>query len=147
MRGLLLALLLGAGLAQAVDRDDPAALARPSFRVFTDREGLPQNTGQALALDTRGYVWVGTQDGLGVWNGRVFRSVKLPRETKSQSVRALLAATDGSLWIGTEGSGLVRYRDGSFDTTFPPLPGPAVVVWSLAETRGTNGEISIWAGT
>ena len=80
MRRLLLALLLGAGLAQAVDRDDPAALARPSFRVFTDREGLPQNTGQALALDTRGYVWAGTQDGLGVWNGRVFRSVRLPGE-------------------------------------------------------------------
>ncbi len=147
MRRLFLALLLGTGVAGAADRDDPAALARPSFRVFTDREGLPQNTGQALALDTRGYVWVGTQDGLGVWNGRVFRGVRLPREVKSQSVRTLLAASDGSLWIGTEGSGLLHYRDGEFDTSVPPLPGPADVVWSLAETRGANGESSIWAGT
>ncbi|MBK9091120.1 MAG: hypothetical protein IPL90_19620 [Holophagales bacterium] len=147
MRRFFVALLFGASVAGAADRDDPAVLARPSFRVFTDREGLPQNTGQALALDPRGYVWVGTQDGLGVWNGRVFRNVRLPREAKSQSVRALLAASDGSLWIGTEGSGLLRYRDGGFDASVPPLPGSAEVVWSLAETRGPNGESSIWAGT
>ena len=62
-------------------------------------------------------------------------------------MRALLAASDGVLWIGTEGSGLLRYRDGGFDTSFPPLPGRAEVVWSLAETRGANGVTSLWAGT
>lgn len=147
MRAILLVVLLGAGVARAVDPDDPATLARPSFRVFTDRDGLPQNTGQALALDAKGYVWVGTQDGLGSWNGRVFQPLRLPREMKSHSVRSLLAASDGSLWIGTEGSGLLRYRDGRFDASFPALPGPAEVVWSLAETRGANGETSLWAGT
>jgi signal transduction histidine kinase/ligand-binding sensor domain-containing protein len=147
VRDLLLALLLSAGLAHAVDRDDPAVLARPSFRVFTDRDGLPQNSGQALAVDTRGYLWVGTQDGLGAWNGRVFRSVRLPQDVKSQSVRALLAASDGSLWIGTEGSGILHYHDGTFDRSLPAPPGPTEVVWSLAETRGSKGEVSIWAGT
>jgi signal transduction histidine kinase/ligand-binding sensor domain-containing protein len=147
LRRALVALLLGASLALAANEDDPAALARPSFRVFTDREGLPQNSGQALAIDSRGYLWVGTQDGLGVWNGRVFRSVPLPPDARSRSVRVLLAASDGSLWLGTEGSGLLHYRDGEFDRSFPATPGPSDVVWSLAETRGTKGETSLWVGT
>lgn len=147
MRVLAALLLLGAGVARAAGPADPAALASPSYRVFTDRDGLPQNTGQALAIDARGYLWVGTRDGLAAWNGRVFRTVALPDGAKSRSVRALLGASDGSLWVGTEGSGLLRYRDGSFDPEVPPLPGPSDVVWSLAETRAPDGATSIWVGT
>ena len=147
MRRLLLGLLLGPGLLHGAGRDDPATLARPSFRVLTDRDGLPQNTGQALALDARGYVWAGTQDGLGAWNGRVFRSVPFPAGAKSRSVRALLAAKDGSLWVGTEGSGVLCYRDGRFDAAVPATPGPSEVVWSLAETAGADGTASLWVGT
>jgi signal transduction histidine kinase/ligand-binding sensor domain-containing protein len=147
LRPLLAIVLLGAGAALSAGPDDPASLARPSFRVFTDRDGLPQNTGQALAIDTRGYLWVGTQDGLGVWNGRIFRGVRLPAGARSQSVRALLSSSDGTLWVGTEGSGLFRFRDGGFGTAFPPLPGPAEVIWSMVETLGPDGEPSIWIGT
>ena len=147
MRLAPLLLALAALEAAAVDRDDPAPLARPSFRVFSDREGLPQNTGQALAVDATGYLWVGTQDGLGFWNGRVFRSVRLPEGARSQSVRALLPASDGSLWAGTEGGGLFRRRDGRIEPVSPPPSGPSDVVWSLAETHGADGASSIWAGT
>ncbi len=147
MRAFAALLLVGAGCAQAAGPADPAVLASPSYRVFSDRDGLPQNTGQALAIDTRGYLWVGTRDGLAAWNGRVFRTVTFPDGTKSRSVRSLLGASDGSLWVGTEGSGLLRYRDGSFDPEVPALPGPSDVVWSLAETRGPDGATSIWVGT
>ena len=140
-------MLLVASAAPGADRDDPAPLARPSFRVFSDREGLPQNTAQALAIDASGYLWAGTQDGLGVWNGRVFRSVRLPEGSRSQSVRALLPASDGSLWAGTEGGGLFRRRDGKIEPVSPPPPGPSDVVWALAETRGKDGVSSVWAGT
>lgn len=146
MRRLCALLLALAASAAAADRGDPAALARPSLRAFTDRDGLPQNTAQALAIDTRGYLWVGTRDGLGTWNGRAFREFPLPASSGSRSVRALLAASDGSLWIGTEGGGLLRYRDGAFDPQVPALPGPADFVLSLAETRRADGTASVWAG-
>src|SRR5262245_2284126 len=43
--------------------------ARPAFRTYTDRDGLPQNVVNAIAMDSRGYLWVGTQSGAAYYNG------------------------------------------------------------------------------
>lgn len=45
----------------------------------------------------------------------VFNSTTEPA-FKSDSVYALVTTRDGAVWAGTEGAGLVRFRDGSFRT-------------------------------
>ncbi len=56
---------------------------------------------------------------------------------------ALLAARDGSLWIGTYGGGLTRLKDGKF-TTYTARDGLAHdVVFALCEDRNRN----LWIGT
>ncbi len=118
---MLLALVLAAAQASAswpALRGDAFDLAHPAVRSFTDREGLPQNTVHAIARDTVGYLWIGTQDGAARWNGREWLVIDMPDRDVSNFVRTLAAARDGTLWFGREAGGLVRLRGEAFH----PLP-------------------------
>lgn len=59
----------------------------------------------AILVDPRGWVWVGTDSGVIVWNGQNWRH--LTQETgliwNDVNQGALRAGPDGSLWIGTSG--------------------------------------------
>src|SRR5215472_12786877 len=85
-----------------------------SFRVYGVANGLPEQTVQAIAQTTDRYLWIGTTGGLARFDGTRF--VVFDRENtpalRANSIFCLLAAKDGSLWIGTEGSGLLHYQNG-----------------------------------
>ncbi|MCB1053111.1 MAG: hypothetical protein KDC71_21100, partial [Acidobacteria bacterium] len=71
----------------------------------TLENGLSQSTISCMVQDSRGFVWLGTQDGLNRFDGYQYK-VYRPEQGNSESigspgVQALLAARDGSLWIGT----------------------------------------------
>jgi diguanylate cyclase (GGDEF)-like protein len=59
----------------------------------------------AILVDRRGWVWLGTDQGLLVWNGQSWRH--LTQESgliwNDTNQSALTSAPDGSLWIGTSG--------------------------------------------
>src|SRR5690349_20693561 len=82
---------------------DVASIARPALRVFTDRDGLPQNAINALAFDKSGYLWAATKDGAAFYNGREWRAIELPAELGSTWIQSLLVASDGAAWFGTIG--------------------------------------------
>jgi len=44
------------------------------YSQWQDRDGLPQNTVQAIAQTKDGYLWLGTEGGLVRFNGRAFRT-------------------------------------------------------------------------
>lgn len=123
---------------------DPAAVARPAARVFSDEDGLPQNTVHAMAFDARGYLWVGTQDGAVVSNGRGWRVVNMPGRVRSNFVRVILPARDGSLLFGTQGDGLHRLVEEQWEALELPCPGSKVRINALGETTSPP---AIWAAT
>lgn len=84
--------------------------ARTSWHV---QEGLPENTVQAIQQTASGYLWVGTTGGAVRFDGAHFTPV--PGATEG-SIFSMLAARDGSLWLGTEGAGLLHVRDGQTST-------------------------------
>ena len=79
-------------------------------------DGLPEQTVQAFAQNTDGYLWIGTSGGLLRFDGAHF--TKYSRENipafLENSVFCLTEGKDGTLWIGTEGGGLLRFSDGVF---------------------------------
>jgi ligand-binding sensor domain-containing protein/AraC-like DNA-binding protein len=87
-------------------------------RAWTTENGLPQNTVYALAQDRDGCLWIGSEGGLGRFDGSVFTVFKKNSTLglASDSITALCPDRDGSLWIGTFGGGLRRFRDGKFET-------------------------------
>lgn len=110
LRWLLLACALAAHALEPSRR-----LWHYGYAQWNDRDGLPQNTVQAIAQTKDGYLWLGTEAGLVRFNGRSFRTFDTSGEPalRSNSVTALAASPDGGLWIGTRG-GLLRLDNGIF---------------------------------
>jgi ligand-binding sensor domain-containing protein/signal transduction histidine kinase len=111
---LCLVSLLAAIQLNAADlRTVPDGFTR---RVWQTEDGLPENTVQAFAQTPDHYLWIGTSGGLVRFDGERF--VVFDRENTKQmrenSIFSLTVARDGTLWAGTEGGGLLRYKDGSF---------------------------------
>ncbi|HBL31899.1 MAG TPA: hypothetical protein DD490_34185 [Acidobacteria bacterium] len=123
----------------------PVPEGRPALRVFSTGEGLPQSTVQALALDARGFVWAGTQDGAAVYNGRRWREASLPEALRSSFINTIFPAADGALWFGTDG-GLGRWHDEAWTVFGAGTVLAQARVLSLAEER-RPGETILWVGT
>jgi len=85
-------------------------------RVWQTQDGLPENTIQAFAQTPDHYLWIGASGGLVRFDGAGF--VLYDRDNtpaiRENSVFCLTVGRDGSLWAGTDGGGLVRYRGGVF---------------------------------
>lgn len=126
---------------------DPIEAGTRSVRVFRDADGLPQNTVHAITLDSGGLLWIGTQDGAAVYNGRDWRTVNLPTRTRSNFVRTILPSPDGSLWFGTQEVGLWRL-DGEVWTEIPLGALQPSVVRVNALARAPNADAGeVWVAT
>ena len=83
------------------------------FRNYSTGDGLSQATAMAMAQDSTGFLWVGTQDGLNRFDGYGFKVYKHVRGQtgvlSDNAITALAADGDGSLWVGTQAGGLDHY--------------------------------------
>ncbi|MCO6510105.1 MAG: hypothetical protein J5I65_04870, partial [Aridibacter famidurans] len=113
---------------------------------FTSSDGLPVNSVMTIERDSRGFVWFGTQDGAAVYDGNGFRIVNMPNRAASNYIYDILAASDGSIWFGTNGGGVHRYRDGVWETHNKGTGLGSDEIRALLETKGPSGEPLIWVG-
>ncbi|MBI4914624.1 MAG: diguanylate cyclase [Acidobacteria bacterium] len=128
--------------------DDPYAAGTRSVRVFRDADGLPQNTVHAITTDLSGVLWVGTQDGAASYDGRRWAVADMPNRTRSNFVRVILASADGSLWFGTQASGLCRLKDGTWSVVpVGAADGGDLRVNALLESRHERGGAALWVAT
>ncbi|HEY1753943.1 MAG TPA: two-component regulator propeller domain-containing protein [Bryobacteraceae bacterium] len=101
-------------LASVLCGGTPAAplhksLTQYSMALWTQQQGLPQDTVHAITQTADGYLWVGTDEGLARFDGYEFVTfTKEHDDLPADSITSLAAAKDGSLWIGTQ-EGLARY--------------------------------------
>ncbi|WP_218127137.1 two-component regulator propeller domain-containing protein [Catalinimonas alkaloidigena] len=99
----------------------PAAVQQPHvrFESISIEQGLSQSSVQAVVQDQRGFLWIGTKDGLNRYDGyafEVFRSVRGDSFSLSSSrIEALLVDQDGDIWVGTnDGLNVFSYRSRGF---------------------------------
>ena len=83
-----------------------------SFQHFTSENGLSENFIYSLLQDKKGFLWIGTHDGLNRYDGYRFQKFRHdPADTNSiidNSIYSICQDANGILWIGTN-SGLSRY--------------------------------------
>jgi ligand-binding sensor domain-containing protein/signal transduction histidine kinase len=101
-----------------------------------------------LTEDTSGDIWLTSPDGSTqrVNEARTLRRPELDK--KNLAIQTVLRDSDGNIWIGTLGQGLVRlqagFRDGMRTEKYSPTDGlSAARVWCFLEDREHN----IWVGT
>jgi signal transduction histidine kinase/ligand-binding sensor domain-containing protein len=68
----------------------------------------------ALYQGHGGRLWVGTQGGLGCWNGQQWQTFTTNNGLSANIVRAIADDAGGDVWVGTEHGGLNLLRDGKF---------------------------------
>lgn len=140
---LLALTLVLTGVCLAVTNDGP--LSDFSERKWQMQDGLPEQVVQAFAQSDDRYLWIGTTGGLLRFDGERFLLFNRDNTPAFQenNVFCLLVTSDKSLWIGMEGGGLLRYKDGSFRTYSSKEGLTNGFVRALHEDR--NG--TLWVGT
>lgn len=99
---LILFLLLGIASQNIFAREIlPNQFVETKWSV---EDELPQSTITSLVQTNNGYIWIATFGGLARFDGvrfKIFTTSVIP-ELKNNRIVRLLAAADGSLWIGAE---------------------------------------------
>lgn len=90
------------------------------FSSYSVNDGLSQSVVNCVYQDSKGYIWIGTQNGLNKFNGYNFKKyIHSPVDTLSISdnwIFKIVEDRDSNLWIGTKG-GLNRYNRKTDDFT------------------------------
>jgi signal transduction histidine kinase/ligand-binding sensor domain-containing protein len=93
-RGLVLAAAIAAATATFAET--------PSIRRYTTADGLPTNVVTALLADSRGFLWVGTDDGLARFDGDQFHVFDSRDGLPGGPVNAILEHPSGAIYVATD---------------------------------------------
>ena len=84
------------------------------FDALSVEEGLSQESVYSIIQDSRGFIWMATQEGLNRFDGHEFK-VYVPDDSRPDAISHywiwdILEDKQGYLWIATDGGGLDRYN-------------------------------------
>lgn len=85
------------------------------FKNLSIRNGLSQNTVNAILQDRKGFMWLGTKDGLNRYDGLSFRKFKHdaanPRSIGNCFITSLYEDFNGNIWVGTDAGVYIYYPE------------------------------------
>ena len=113
---------------------------------YTTSDGLPGMTITNIIQDVKGYIWIGTYDGLVRFDGVDFTTYNRTAGDKFDfaSARSLMQDSRGNIWVGHNDEGVSRISADGSVTKFTSDDGiPNDKVNSLCEDKSGN----IWVGT
>ncbi|KAB2880762.1 GHKL domain-containing protein [bacterium] len=123
---------------------------RPVFERLTNdstHSSISDDYVNVVVEDKKGLIWVGTQNGLNEYNGKdftVYRHVAdNPNSLSHNTILSMYVDSANTLWIGTHGGGLNKFKDGIF-TAYTQKDGLANnVVYGILE----DAEGNLWLST
>ncbi|MCX2473509.1 response regulator [Pedobacter sp. MC2016-05] len=137
-----------------------AQVAKPYFaderwgkiKSYTIADGLPSKNTTATLQDKRGFIWIGTQNGLCRFDGFTFKIYSSAQRDKNSLtnnyVNALCEDRQGKIWVATmDGLNLFDPLSETFERFYHEVKNPGSLsnnkVWSLlCDNAGV-----IWVGT
>ncbi len=103
-------------------------LAQPSamlhFDAVSSENGLSENTIRKIYQDSRGYIWVATQDGLNRYDGFTFtvynHQPENPNSISDNFINEITEDRHGNIWVGTRnGLNVYRFLSNDFQSYMP----------------------------
>ncbi len=88
----------------------PCTAQKAASKHFSLEDGLLSDGVTSLCQDSNGFLWIGTDDGLSVYDGSVFKSLTTADGLGSSMVNCLHEdiREKGLIWVGTNGGGIAR---------------------------------------
>lgn len=120
-----------------------------SYVKYTVTEGLASNRVQTIAVDSRGWVWVGYEysiDGVSMFDGQTWTAYTTEDVLAGSRVLTVVADQTGRVWIGTnKGLSVFDGQAWTIYTSADGLGGSFVQTIAIDATSPDN--TVIWAGT
>src|SRR5688572_10914976 len=116
-----------------------------TFKFWNSQDGLPRNSVSTITQTRDGYLWVGTVNGLGRFDGVRFQNYSAANtpELFSDTINVLYEDGSRRLWIGTVDGGVACYDQGRF-TLFSNADGlRSITINGITE----DGDGVLWVGT
>ncbi len=111
VRALLVLQMVTAGSAVSVRAERPVLrLSEYQKQSWQVEDGLPENNVRMIGERSDGRLLLATSVGLSTFDGLHFQALHLPGLTDAEAVNAFLEEQDGTLWIGTDGSGVFESK-------------------------------------
>jgi signal transduction histidine kinase/ligand-binding sensor domain-containing protein len=77
---------------------------------FTSSDGLLSTFIRSIYQDKDGAVWIGSDAGLNIFDGKDFHTFTINDGLKGNEIISILEDTESNIWLGTRTSGLMRIR-------------------------------------
>lgn len=114
-----------------------------AIRVYTRKDGLPNDQPMALLARPDGQLFVGSNCGFSIFDGKRFRKYFEKDGLTNTCVWSLAQDSKDNVWIGTYGGGLFKFTNGHF-TQFSKADGlPDTVVTKILVAH----DDSLWIAT
>ena len=93
------------------------ALQAQEYRIknYGVREGITHSFVYTINQDSRGYIWIGTGEGLCRFNGMEFNTDLIQDSLASEVAAISFKDSKGTLWFGYQSGDLARYNGLSFE--------------------------------
>lgn len=82
---------------------------RLPIKTFTTADGLAHDTVRRIVLDSRGFLWFCTAQGLSRFDGQHFFTYGAAHGLPTISINDLLETSQGEYWVATNGGGVARF--------------------------------------
>ena len=124
-------------------------------RLYTTENGLPNSKVNHICQDSRGFIWISTENGLARFDGRDFLTFRYRRDKAdalaSDLVLTVFEDSRGTLWAGTS-AGLQVFDPDSHtfsrqDLRDPEVPASTQHISSLLEVKAPDGRPELWVAT
>ncbi|MBS1810135.1 MAG: hypothetical protein JST84_18385 [Acidobacteria bacterium] len=96
---------------------------RLPVKSYTSADGLAQNNANRLVFDSRGFLWICTNEGLSRFDGYKFSNFGTDQGLPHRNINDLLETRAGEYWLATSG-GLVRFNPKGFPGSSASLSSP-----------------------
>lgn len=87
--------------------------AHYDIRCLSTDQGLPSNQIQDVKLDSRGYLWLGSDKGISIYDGRFIITYSTDHGLPEDFIQCIEEDREGNMWFGTRSAGVVKF-DGTY---------------------------------